>query len=67
MKENKIKQQANADKKTGTTQTEFPKLSVLVDHRGFLSIERGLNIRDFSNAFSDRKLIHLLGAFLLSD
>ena len=67
MKENKIEQQANADKETGTTQTEFPKLSILVDHTGFLSIERGLNLRDFSDAFSDRKLIHLLGAFLLSD
>jgi hypothetical protein len=67
MKENKIEQQANADKKTETTQTEFPKLSILVDHTGFLSIERGLNIRNFSDAFSDRKLIHLLGAFLLSD
>ena len=62
-----MEQQASTDKKTETTQTEFPKLSILVDHTGFLSIERGLNIRDFSGAFSDRKLIHLLGAFLLSD
>ena len=34
MKENKIEQQANADKKRETTQTESPKLSILVDHRG---------------------------------
>lgn len=58
-------QQASADKKTEKTQTNSPKLSILVDHTGFLSIKNGLHIRNFSDAFSDRTLIHLLGAPVL--
>ena len=67
VKEDKMEQQICGDNESKTTQTECPKLSIFVDHTGFLSIERGLKIRDFKDAFSDRKLIQLLGAILLSD
>jgi len=42
-----MEQQICGDNESKTTQTECPKLSIFVDHTGFLSIERGLKIRDF--------------------